>query len=220
MATKNHSDFERLLRVLFRKQKEAWRSKSQDSHTKRTLDSLNSSGQWCFIDDGILKNLPLKDDVQPTSFQQSKLIMPLPPMEKGGTFIPLMALEYQPSKNFGEACLRLKVLMIRQIENDLVGIGFRIESPERHCQQNPDEGIHDFYHAQLIKNIDYGPKIESPDWLPCSQPSFALWATDPIDAILNLILTLYGRKFYKEFLVSITPIRMSDEFGLLNARLK
>ena len=146
--------------------------------------------------------------------------MPLPPLEKNASFVPVMSVEYHPEEEFRKACLRIRVLMIRREAESLVGLGFRIESPERYCQNGDQEGIHDFYHAQLIKGIGYGPSLDTPDWLPCTQPSFPLWAVDPIDAVLNLVLTLYGRKYFMELLTSIVPkFGASTEFSSLHDRL-
>jgi len=186
----------------------------------KTRQELEFIGKWTFLNENIIDKLPLNTNDTPTSFQAGKYVMPLPPLKKDGGFVPLLSLEYHPDGDFSLACLRLKVLMLQKAGNGLVGIGFRIESPESHCQDDGVGGIHDFYHAQLLKGIGYGPDFETPDWLPCSQPSFALWATDPIDAILNLVLTLYGREFYQEFITSITPkVNLSEEFKRLNERL-
>lgn len=223
MATKHHTDFERLLRILFRKQQQMWASEGSHSpNAWKTREFLeNRCGTWSFIsDEKQFDKMPWQDDSGIVRFQNHAYVMPLPPLEKNADFVPIMSVEYHPSASFHEACLRIRVLMIRQIEDGLVGFGFRIESPEHHCNEDEEfEGMHDFYHAQLIKGIGYGPDIKMPDWLPCTQPSFPLWAVDPIDAMLNLVLTLYGRKYYKEFWVSISPpIGVSEEFRHLNER--
>lgn len=163
-------------------------------------------------------------------FGSSKYLMPLPPLEKDGHLIPWLSISYKLRKGaaFEDACCRIYVLMLGLDETSrLVGTGFRIESPERNCQEvaRPNGiGLHDIYHAQLIKRIEtYGPEFITPEWLPCSQPSFPLWAMNPIDALLNLFLTLYGARRYSDFLRKhagrVGTIPMSDEFKQLNKRL-
>ena len=89
------------------------------------------------------------------------------------------------------------------------GIGFRMETP--HSQDEDvdtfaSEGIHDFHHAQLIqrfrrKELNSELQIDCPCWIPDSQPSFPLPAECPVTLLLCLIVTLYGRKYYNQFLV-------------------
>ena len=99
--------------------------------------------------------------------------------------------------------LRLYILMVQlDQEKKLQGIGFRFESPEIEQYDNDtqaNEGMHDFYHAQLITGFCYGPLVEIPNWLPVTQPSFPLPADDPITLVLALLLTLYGKKYCWEF---------------------
>ena len=87
------------------------------------------------------------------------------------------------------------------------GIGFRMETPESMNQEGDmpaNGGIHDFHHAQLIRRfgqpkLDILP-IDCPVWIPDSQPSFPLPAECPVTLLLCLIVTLYGRNYYNQFL--------------------
>ena len=219
MATNAHAQFGRLIKLLLRQQKA-----SEQSYSASALETYHMlTYSWKFLNDQMLDNYEWSKDGLSIDLQESRLVLPLPPLKRDASFVPILAFEYHSKQPFEESCLRMHVLMVRHIECKLVGLGFRIESPERNCQESGSVGVHDFYHAQLIKCIGYGPAICVPEWLPCSQPSFPLWATNPIDAILNLILTLYGRRYYRDFVANLkeTDIAgMSDEFQKFHERLQ
>ena len=231
----SHGDtaFRRLIDALFDEQQAAWsEERPGDMPSKQALEAKSAIRSyqrgWQELSDA--RMLPTK---QPNvvKFEPDRYLMPLPPLQKDDYLVPLLSISYEHSDRVGakfeEACCRIYVLMLGKDEdNHLVGIGFRIEGPERNCQKDAnvsDKGLHDFYHAQLIKRIrTYGPEFNVPDWLPCKQPSFPLWAINPVDALLNLILTLYGASYYQEFLRnygSRFSSAMSEEFKLLNKRL-
>lgn len=233
MATKAHQDFWALLNALLKRQQSEW---NVDATTRKVSKDARSTyqelqlffGRFRFVDGGIIQKCQKNPD-SPVDFGDERLIMVLPPLEKDASFVPVMSMTYIPCDEFDETCLRIRVLLLRteqaDKENRLVGMGFRIESPEKHCQtgdgnqQGGEVGMHDFYHAQLIKDFENGPPIHAPQWLPCTQPSFPLWAANPIDAICNLILTLYGGRYYKEFLSGLSlrsGIEFSQEFSQAN----
>ena len=216
---KEHTDFKKLMRFLFRAQIRKWQdNRNIPPQAFETRQNLSIYGN--FINETIFNGSYWDDDHVLTNFRKKKQLMFLPPLEKDAQFVPVMTIDqYHPNTNFHKSCLKLRILLIKQDQERLVGIGFRIESPERYCRENIKSSMHDFYHAQLIDKagIDYGPRLESiPYWLPSTQPSFPLWAINPIDAIFNLILTLYGMDFYRSFLleskIDINQISASDEF--------
>ena len=70
-------------------------------------------------------------------------------------------------------------------------VGYRFETPET-------AGPHHYYHAQLIRSfgkagVDWG--IPCPVWLPDTQPAFVLDADDPIELLVCLLVSLYGRGY-------------------------
>ena len=78
-----------------------------------------------------------------------------------------------------------------------------VNSRSGHTGDN--DGAHDFHHAQLIRKfgqrkLDDKLQIDCPIWLPQSQPSFPLPAECPVTLLLCLLVTLYGRKYYNQFL--------------------
>ena len=105
------------------------------------------------------------------------------------------------------------------------GIGFRLETPECSNQtETPagNEGIHDFHHAQLIKNfekddLDSKLQIDCPSWLPTTQPSFPLPAKCPMSLLFCLIATLYGKKEYNNLR---NEFRQRSDHSLVGEHLK
>lgn len=84
--------------------------------------------------------------------------------------------------------------------------GFRIESPEApgkeapggHENQVSRESRHGFWHIQMMSEFDKEEArvervVESrAPWIPESDPAFPIAARDPTDALLILLVSLYG----------------------------
>ena len=137
----------------------------------------------------------------------SKRVLYLPPLEKKIDFVPILSLSCILDKARSSA--QFKVMLVCLDEHKkLCGIGFRMETPENMNQNvntSSNDGIHDFYHAQLIRKFDQRAPdstqgFDCPSWFPQSQPSFPLPADCPVSLLLCLIVTLYGRKYYNNFL--------------------
>ena len=144
-------------------------------------------------------------------FSQRGKVLYLPPLHnKMAGFVPILSPCYKLNrKNKKKSTARLQVMLVRLDKNPKpVGMGFRLETPERRNQNansTDQEGIHDFPHAQLIrefrvKQLDEPLRISNPYWLPITQPSFPLPAKCPVTLFLCLIVTLYGKKYYNQFL--------------------
>lgn len=159
----------------------------------------------------------------------------LPPLEKDPDCIPILSLYFKLKEN--QSIAKLRVLLIRLDENrkphGIYGIGFRMETPEKINQnislstndQDTDTtnsgGCHDFHHAQLIrkfgqKKLDNKLQIDCPIWLPQSQPSFPLPAECPVTLLLCLLVTLYGRDYYNDFLTDYTIFEIGQYQQELN----
>ena len=142
-------------------------------------------------------------------FSQSQRgqVLYLPPLEKPPHCIPILSLYCQ--LNNRQSIAKLRVMLVCLDGNqDPYGIGFRMETPEsmnQNANATDSDGIHDFHHAQLIRTfgqskLDDKLRVCSPDWLPTTQPSFPLPAKCPVTLLLCLIVTLYGKKYYNQFL--------------------
>ncbi len=225
MAQKAHRDFWTVVEYLWNAQDKEWNPNYRDKNRKTPKGAkdlfaqLRNISTWHLIDKETIQGWKKECD-SPVDFDDSRSFMFLPPLIKDALFVPVLSISYTPCADFAKSCLRMRVFLIRN-EEDLMGVGFRIESPEKHCQNSGGQeaektGMHDFYHAQLINTFGCGPEISSPQWLPCRQPSFPLWATNPIDAICSLILTLYGGLYFKQFMSEATSqcsVEFSTEFG-------
>ena len=147
--------------------------------------------------------------------QRGKVIY-LPPLEKKPDCVPILSPYFNLKET--QSIAKLRVLLV-QLDKNLrpYGIGFRMETPEKinqgvntsvnrqHTDIANNEGAHDFHHAQLIrkfgqKKLDNKLQIDCPIWLPQSQPSFPLPAECPVTLLLCLIVTLYGGRYYNQFL--------------------
>lgn len=196
----------KLLKLLCREQAKAWYpqrlGKKPSTKAQKAWKRLSDGRHWRLVEETDLKNWFTPSNELHVDFSQRKKVLYLPPLGKNAEFVPVLSLK---CNTIGERLsVRLRVMLIRCSEDGdkLFGIGFRMESPESENQieaGNGKEGLHDFYHAQLIRGFDYGPTIESPCWLPETQPSFPITAVCPVTLILSLLLTLYGKNYCWEF---------------------
>jgi hypothetical protein len=144
------------------------------------------------------------------SKSQRGQVLYLPPLEKEPHFVPILSLYCK--LNDKQSIAKFRVMLVRlddcfEENRKVYGIGFRMETPEsmnQNATTTDNEGIHDFHHAQLIQKFGQTRLnkllIDCPGWIPESQPSFPLPAKCPVTLLLCLIVTLYGRKCYNQFL--------------------
>ena len=143
------------------------------------------------------------------NFSQSERgrVIYLPPLERNPHCVPILSLYCKLNNQQSIAKFRVMLVCLDK-EGKPYGIGFRMETPHSQDQEMDtptNGGIHDFHHAQLIRRFGQ-PKLDilpinCPVWLPDSQPSFPLPAECPVTLLLCLIVTLYGRKYYNQFLM-------------------
>ena len=220
---RNHArqSFRELMRALFEAQESAWSMEQPNRQGEVPHYQIIYQNRWRLLD---FKEFDWEDDV---AFAPRRCVMLLPPLEKDGHLYPVMSIEYSPGDDFERSSLHIHVLLLKGWDEEkLLGFAFRIDSPHAYAHQDgagTDRiGRHDFYHAQLVMGVGYGAKLDLPDWWPCTQPSFPLWAVNPVDAVLNLILTLYGSRYYRHFLSSHGRGFLggiSEEFKTFNKRL-
>lgn len=118
-----------------------------------------------------------------------KQFLYLEPVGKGGFMVPILSLQcdlnHSPAPRF---CLRLGLFLLDN-SGELQSIGYRFETPE-----DGDESRHHYYHAQLIRsfpNDSPGWCLNCREWLPDTQPAFALDANGPVTLLLCLLVSLY-----------------------------
>ncbi|MCG3207159.1 MAG: hypothetical protein FOGNACKC_00759 [Anaerolineae bacterium] len=170
--------------------------KARDFYTKYIYN------MWHQVDEREFEKLLNKSsDKLEVDFSATKTVLFLPPLEKDGDFVPILNIKCKITEAVNS--LRFYVLLVRLGEagQKPYGLAFRFESPENehYEKQTKDEGLHDFYHAQLITGFSYGPDLEIPPWVPDSQPSFPLLADDPLTLVFAMLMTLYGKKYCWEF---------------------
>lgn len=168
-----------------------------------------------------LETLFMLTETGEVDFSESKRgkVIYLPPLEKDPDCVPILSPYFNLKET--QSIAKLRVLLVRLDENrkphGIYGIGFRMETPEsvnqgvnspvnsRNVDRANNGGTHDFHHAQLIRKfgqrkLDDKLQIDCPIWIPQSQPSFPLPAECPVTLLLCLIVTLYGRRYYDQYL--------------------
>ncbi len=198
-----------LLEILFDEQDQEWSSWLQKESGRtdddkpvaiRTYECIRK-WNWDVINKNKLHSL--LSSVRNTSaskidFGEKKLVLFLPPFPKEQReFVPVAIFYYEPARE----CIKIRVGMYTLQGNGRpCGFAFRLEAPTSKCEGSQKGNIHEFYHVQIVRNLGYGPELYMPDWLPEHQPAICIWAKDPVEAILNLILSLYGLTYFKDFL--------------------
>lgn len=90
---------------------------------------------------------------------------------------------------------RAYVLLTMLDESEgLQALAIRFETNEGSSQANGVIGSHDFCHAQLCRYIG-AKRATTKDWLPESQPSFPLDASDQVGLVLCMLMSLYGGRY-------------------------
>lgn len=207
--TKTIATLKDILTHLFEIQEAAWFLEERKwKPTNQALETYRAvSGKWEPITLGDIEYLFGSSELV-LDFSRWGKVLYLKPLEKNAEFVPVLSLTCTLNKTQSIARLRI-MLVCLDMNGTPYGMGFRMETPES-MNQNGNEtdngGIHDFHHAQLIRKfcqpkLDDKLQVCSPDWLPTTQPSFPLSAKCPVMLMLCLILTLYGKRYYDEFLL-------------------
>lgn len=183
-------------------QRRGWQEKagetSVSSSALQVQEELSSSGWLPISAEELREFLSREEDELHVNFYDERKYLYLPALkEDNKDFVPVLSLKAEFSDGEMKE-FRLRVMLVSQNDDgELRGLGFRLEAPE-----GSGHGRHDFYHAQLIKGFEkheMGLSIKTPQWLPCSQPSFPLLANDPLTLVICLLLTLYGKKYFWTF---------------------
>ena len=222
---------------LFEVQTDAWFNKEErwkpSCQALKTFNAIHT--EWFPITFPEIEYLFKKPELV-LNFSKRGQVLYLPPLKKDTNFVPVLSLSCKLNETQSIARFRVMLICLDEDEN-FRGIGFRLETPEGQNQDeetpadeegladeevlgdedtSTNEGIHDFYHAQLIKTFDQSKldeklQITYPSWLPESQPSFPLPAKCPVTMMLCLIVTLYGRTYYNDFFnIYVNDYRKSD----------
>jgi hypothetical protein len=205
-----------LLQKLFDLQQQEWSTWEEKEQNKSEMErspalqtrKVVSRWRWASLNKTKLDSMFSSE--RKVDFSSERLVLFLPPLpSQQREFVPVMTLSYEP----GRECIEMRVGMYRLRENgEPCGFAFRLESPTSICQGTNHKSIHDFYHIQFIKALEsYAPKLYLPDWLPEYQPAICVRANNPVEAILSLVLSLYGMDYFEQFLGLVkSNVRTSD----------
>jgi len=179
-----------LFQILCREQNSTWLHPSPGQeppdHAYEIWGML--CGSWAPITEKELEELfSSSEKSKMINFSKRRKVLYLPLLQQDSKFVPVLTMQC----DLGQACtdIKLRVMLVCRDEGKLCGVGFRMDR---------GEGLHSFYHAQLIRSLEpspyaeCGPSVECPHWLPETQPSFPVIADSSAALIICLLLSLYG----------------------------
>jgi len=114
--------------------------------------------------------------------------------------LPILDFGWDLDKPHCDFRFRFFLLHFEKGENTPRAVGFRLEPPEGSATTPRQPGTHDYWHAQMISELDEGDKLlekiigRLPEWVPTKQPAFPLPAKKPGDLLAILLLSLYGAR--------------------------
>jgi len=123
-------------------------------------------------------------------FGDRRKVLFLEPITGSRCMVPILSLRYDFSRSIPEVGFRLALFLFDETKG-LAALGYRFESPQ-------GEGTHHYYHAQPIRDLDWGHSLPCPAWLPTTQPAFALDAKNALTLLVCLLITLYGLEYVGE----------------------
>lgn len=102
--------------------------------------------------------------------------------------LPLLCVTYN-FKGENTKKIALKVILLHGKNSaGIKAFGLRFEAPE-------GEGIHNYYHSQLIREFEKGKnrfdEFMCP-WVPAAQPALCLDASNPVQLTVAFFVSLYG----------------------------
>lgn len=203
-----------LFRTLYQIQEKRWFRQARTIN-KDALTAYNMLAyKWYPLSDRETDELFADPETVHIDFAELRRVLYLPPLERDARFVPVLSLTCNLDETTTE--ISSQVMLVSLLEDEeqqsrLCGVGFRLES---------GAGRHDFYHAQLIRDLPGGPPIACPTWLPDTQPSFPLLANCPVTLILSLLLSLYGIEWCRAFVADHDIFQLKSYLRDLDSWMK
>lgn len=142
----------------------------------------------------------------------------LPAPRKGSLRLPIINVIYDYNRDPAE--IRMQIAIFYKASDEAFAMGWRFESPE-HGGEEGEQSAHGFYHAQpshslrtLSRHYDL-PVADAK--VPDGQPAFPLDATDEVDLLLCLLLSIYGLKEASELVGDATVPDLAQRLRQLPA---
>lgn len=122
---------------------------------------------------------------------------PCPRNAKRQIFIPFISLVCNFESTSPEVRVYVALAQKLRAKDEIRILGLRFEAPE-----GDGDGLHDFYHSQLVHNLRASgrsiPLNHSDlelDWIPDSQPSIPIDASCSVTLLLSALTSLYGIRY-------------------------
>ncbi len=128
----------------------------------------------------------------------------LPPMTGDNSeFVPFLSFKFDYRNDIEEFCLRLglRKVVITGSRIDHFGVGFRYETAHKTSEK------HNFAHSQLVLKPNNECLPNCPSWLPEKMPCIPIPAVDPISTFLVMLVSLYGKSEWIQYVNDIDNIQ-------------
>ena len=148
----------------------------------------SAAGKYRKINSRELEAILTQGESKTLSLLDSNAFIYLPPVTKGGCFVPILCVEYDFDAE--TPIISLKVALFLMVEKDgkdsPQAIGYRFETPHH-------QGRHHYYHIQPIDGFGRSSRWKLPgtEWIPTDYPAFPIDAHDPIELLVCLLVSLY-----------------------------
>lgn len=190
------SAFQELLRVLIRRAEREWDSLGRQGSLSNVRKMLGEKKIQFARKENFERFWNTVYEADEGKIDFGHFLVSLPPIEKELHLVPFLYVRARREPDTW--CCRFYVLLFTTKKHEFRGFGIRFESPES-CFSSSDPGSnlgrHDFFHAQLCKEVKVASgtiPLKAPQWLPETQPSFPMKAESALDLFVAALLTLYG----------------------------
>lgn len=185
--------FKGFLTALWREQDTKWRYVSSSA----TYTAVQ--GVFPPIDEKALEAAIPSDSQRKGDSSFGHRFLYLPPLENEPELVPVMSFHYDFTEKDRNS-MKLSLHLLTLYDGAIHALGYRFETP--HGSGKKEAGVHDFHHVQICREYMGGGNQwkhlpNCPPWLPTSQPSFPIPASDYVELLVCLLVSLYGGHWTK-----------------------
>jgi hypothetical protein len=124
--------------------------------------------------------------------------------------LPVLDMNWDFATGTKRSTIRFRFFLLQWKDGDPRprAVGFRLEPPEGDGAVSGQSGSHNYWHAQMIAELEKGDDLLSKivghpnTWVPTKQPAFPLPAKSLGDLLVVLLLSIYGAKQLARLLVA------------------
>jgi len=127
----------------------------------------------------------------------------LPPLTGDNSdFVPFLSFTFDYRDDVEAFCLRIGLRKIEKNEDEVehFGVGFRYETAHKTSMK------HNYAHSQFVLKPNDEDLPNCPSWLPEKIPCIPTPAVDPISTFLIMLVSLYGKREWIQYVNDIDNI--------------